>query len=81
MPNKEENKIIKPISFICKSDNCNLNVFPGVNKDGTKMARKAITTARAMAIKTCFLELKTKKMGLNTDKMGLNTDFTILLSR
>lgn len=74
IPNKEEKRIIKPISLACKRDNCNIDVLPGVNKDGTKIARKAITTAEIIAIRACFLELKVKKI-------DSNIDFTTLLLR
>ena len=57
IPKSEEKRIIKIISLICRRDNCNFNVFPGVNKDGIKIAIKAITKAKATAIKACFLEL------------------------
>lgn len=65
IPNKEENKVIKPMSVICKDKTWYFNVFPGVNKDGIKIATKAIIKARAIAMIRYFLELRVKKTDLN----------------
>ena len=74
IPNSEENKTIKLMSFICKIDNWYCSELPVVKKDGIKIATKVITKARATAISKYFLDIKVKKI-------GLNTDFTMLLLR
>ena len=74
IPNKEENRDIKPMSVICKDKTWYFSVLPGVNKDGIKIAIKAIIKARAIAIIRYLLELKVKKI-------GLIIEFPILLSR
>jgi hypothetical protein len=67
MPNSEENKTIKPMSFNCKIDNWNCKLLPGVRKEGIKIATEAITKARAIAMIKCLLELRVMKIDLNTD--------------